>query len=155
MLICYLSWAKLGLDYVNLAFLLGNISSSRVEENILRIRPKLKTTMFQWWFDQLPQRPLLLADTPFPHIALLVDATTTPCFHPRGCFEDAKVYYNTKNKIYGLKTEVAVTAQPPYFALISLLWFQELSMILNFLREAFSGLELPYKATSRACSVVR
>ena len=71
--------------------------------------------MFQRWFDQPPQRPLPLADTPFPHVALLVDVTTTPCFCPRGRFEDEKVYYDAKNKIYGLKTEVAVTAQPPYF----------------------------------------
>ena len=71
--------------------------------------------MFQQWFDQPPQHPLPLADTPFLHVALLVDATTTPCFRPRGRFEDAKAYYDAKNKIYSLKTEVAVIAQPPYF----------------------------------------
>ena len=32
-------------------------------------------------------------------------------------FEEAKVYFDGENKIYGLKKEVAVLAQKPHFAL--------------------------------------
>ena len=92
MLVCFQSWAKLGLDYVNLAFLLGDISSSHVEDNIAQIRPKLRSTMTQKWFDQPPQHPCPLAKTPFPHIALFVDATTTPCFQPKAGFDKAKIF---------------------------------------------------------------
>ena len=73
MLVCYLSWAKLSLDYLKLSVVLGSISASRLEDNIGRIRPVLKTTLFQKWFDS-PLRPRPLAGSPFPEVALIVDA---------------------------------------------------------------------------------
>lgn len=114
MLVCYLSWAKLGLDYLKLSVVLGGISASRLEDNIGRIRPIMKKTLFQKWFDS-PARPRPLSESPFPHVALLVDAHTTPCYRPKAPFDEAKIYYDYKNHTYGLKTEVAVSAQPPHF----------------------------------------
>jgi len=115
MVVCYLSWAKLGIDYVKLSVLLGSISASHLEDNIGRVRPILKVALFHKWFDSPVPRPLPLLETPFPHVALLVDAHTTPCYHPKAPFNEAKIYYDAKNHIYGLKTEVAVSAQSPHF----------------------------------------
>ena len=114
MIVCYLAWAKLGCDYPKLALLLGGISATRLEDNIKQIRPVLKDTLIQKWFDS-PQRPRPLTDTPFPHVALLVDAHTMPCYRPKAQFDEAKIYFDGKNQIYGLKTEVAVSAQAPYY----------------------------------------
>ena len=75
----------------------------------------MKLALFQKWFDSPPQRLCPLLETPFPHVALLVDAHTTPCFCLKAPFEEAKIYYDAKNHTYGLKTEVAVSAQPPHF----------------------------------------
>ena len=82
MIVCYLAWAKLGCDYPKLALLLGGISATRLEDNIKQIRPVLKDTLIQKWFDS-PQRLRPLTDMPFPHVALLVDAHTTPCYRPK------------------------------------------------------------------------
>ena len=114
MIVCYLAWAKLGCDYPKLALLLGSISTTWLEDNIKRIRPVLKAALQQKWF-VTPQRPRPLSDTPFPHVALLVDAHTTPCYRPKASFDEAKIYYDAKNKMYGLKTEVAVSAQAPHY----------------------------------------
>jgi len=38
-------------------------------------------------------------------------------FRPRGRFEEAKIYFDGKNKIYAIKKEVAVLAYPPYYGL--------------------------------------
>ena len=114
MVVCYLAWAKLGVDYLKLSVILGGISASRLEDNIKRIRPILKKAMVQKWFDS-PARPRPLLDSPFPHVALLVDAHTTPCYRPKAPFDEAKIYYDSKNHTYGLKTEVAVSAHHLYY----------------------------------------
>jgi hypothetical protein len=116
MIVCYLAWAKLGCDYPKLALLLGGISTTQLEENIKQIRPVLKAALIQKWFDS-PQRPCPLSDTPFPHVALLVDAHTTPCYCPKAPFDEAKIYFDGKNRIYGLKTEVAVSVQAPHYCM--------------------------------------
>jgi hypothetical protein len=46
---------------------------------------------------------------------LLVDAHTTPCYHPKAPFDEAKIYFDRKNRIYGLKTEVAMSVQAPHY----------------------------------------
>ena len=84
MLICYLSWAKLGIDYIQLAMHFGNdITLSQVEENICRIRPVLKDSLSKKWFDLVPARLRPLAESPFPQVALIVDSHTPPCFCQR------------------------------------------------------------------------
>jgi hypothetical protein len=70
--------------------------------------------MVQKWFDS-PAQPCPLLDSPFPHVALLVDAHTTPCYRPKAPFDEAKIYFDNKNHTYGLKTEVAVSAQHLYY----------------------------------------
>lgn len=49
-------------------------------------------------------------------IGLLLDSTSIEVYR-KGRFEEAKHYWDGKNHIYALKKEVAVLAQPPYFAL--------------------------------------
>lgn len=114
MLLCYLMWARLGVDYAVLAVAIGNITASRVEDNINRIRPLLKAALSEKWFDS-PMRPSPVNDSPFPHCALIIDGHTTACFRPKARFNDAKTYWDGKNKIYGLKTEVAIRATAPHY----------------------------------------
>ena len=97
---------KLGIDYIQLAMHLGNdITPSQVEENIRRIRPVLKDSLSKKWCDPVPACPRPLAESPFPQVALIVDSHTTPCFCPKAPFEEATIYFNGKNKVYGLKSE--------------------------------------------------
>lgn len=114
MLVCYLAWFKTGADYTVLACVLGDITASRVEDNINRIRPLLRSALSQKWL-QFPVRPVPLSGTIFPYVALLIDNHTTQCNRPRAPFNEAKIYYDGKNRIYGLKTEIAVTASAPHY----------------------------------------
>jgi hypothetical protein len=114
MLLCYLMWARLGLDYAVLAVAIGDITANRVEDNINRIRPILKSALSEKWFDS-PLRPLPLRDSPFPHCALIVDSHTTACYRPKARFGEAKIYWDGKNRVYGIKTEVAVRATAPHY----------------------------------------
>ena len=43
----------------------------------------------------------------FPEVALIVDSTLQPCYHPSLSFNDAKVFYSGKHRTYGLKKETA------------------------------------------------
>jgi hypothetical protein len=56
-----------------------------------------------------------LVDSPFPHVGIIIDNHTTQCYHPKVSFDEAKIYYDGKNHIYGLKSEVVVSATPPYY----------------------------------------
>jgi hypothetical protein len=90
-----------------------NLSVNRLSENIARIRPILNAALKKHWRPLLP-RPHTQSNRHLPYAALIIDATTTQCFRPEGLFEQSKTYYDGKNRIYGLKTEVAVTACAPY-----------------------------------------
>ena len=46
-----------------------------------------------------------------------MDVNAIEVFRPKGRFEEAKIYWDAKNKMYSLKFEVAITATPPYYAL--------------------------------------
>ena len=72
--------------------------------------------MFQKWFNSLSQ-PHPLLESPFPHVVLLVHVHTTPCYHPKAPFDEAKIYYDYKNHTYGLLTEVVVSTQHPYYCM--------------------------------------
>lgn len=114
MLLCYLAWLKLGVDYAVLSCVLGDISASRLEDNIIRIRPHLRSALNEKWL-RLPSRPVPLRGTVIPHVALIIDNHTSECYRPKASFEEAKIYFDAKNKVYGLKTEVAVSAHEPHF----------------------------------------
>jgi hypothetical protein len=62
-------------------------------------------------------RPLPLANTSYPYIALLNDSMTVETCQPGGPFEEVKSYFDVKNGIYGIKKEVTVSAHPPHYAL--------------------------------------
>lgn len=115
-LLCYLVWARSPeKDFDGLAAALG-VPSGRLQDNIARVRPVLNRALHSRWLEPR-QRPRPLSATVYPHIALLVDCHTTECFRPIGPFEEAKIYWDGKNSIYGLKSEVAVMASPPHFCL--------------------------------------
>lgn len=112
-LICYLAWIKLGIESSVLSKLL-DMKENRLDDNINRIRPILNMTLrFLWWSPR--SRPIFQDTSPFPHAALLIDGHTTQCHRPKAPFEEAKIYYDKKNHIYGLKNEVACDATPPHY----------------------------------------
>lgn len=114
-LLCYLIWGKLAADVDTLACLLA-IKPSRLEENISRIRPIVCATLRSEWWEHR-SRPSIQADSPFPNVALLIDAHTSSCFRPKGPFEQSKRYWDKKNHCYGVKSEVGVMAAPPHYCL--------------------------------------
>lgn len=80
-----------------------------------RIRgPFLEMLRIRWNPERFRPKPL---SGNFPFIGLIVDTTSMEVFRPRGRFEEAKIYFDGKNKIYALKKEVGVLAYPPYYAL--------------------------------------
>jgi hypothetical protein len=118
--IVLLLFYKLGCDQIRLAQLLG-IPDSTLMDCINRVRPLVKKSLAsRWWNDR--KRPQVLQGedgNDFPYIGLLVDSTSEEVFRPRARFEEAKRYWDGKNKIYALKKEVAVMAAPPHYALFS------------------------------------
>ena len=113
-LLCYLIWARAPeKDFEQLADALG-LTSSRLQDNIARVRPVLHGALLQRWCAPAP-RPEPLVGTRFPEIALLVACHTTQAFRPKAPFEEAKIYWDGKNHIYGLKSEVAVMAHAPHY----------------------------------------
>ena len=48
-----------------------------------------------------------------------MDTISVEVFRPRAEFNEAKAYFDAKNKIYALKKEVAVRAVAPHYALFS------------------------------------
>ena len=113
-LFCTLFWYKSGLTYDEVSALFHFkvktlISAMEIVPPIL-----LKTLRSRW---RVLPRPIPLSGKTFPYIDLLVDTTTMEFYRPKTRFEEAKVYFDGENKIYGLKKEVAVLAQKPHFAL--------------------------------------
>jgi hypothetical protein len=114
-LLCYTTWLKLGSDFGVLARIL-DLKESRMEDNVNRGRKILNQQLrARWWNERI--RPKPLADTPFPHAALLIDGHTTQCQRPKAPFEEAKIYWDAHNHIYGIKNEVAVTASAPHYCM--------------------------------------
>jgi hypothetical protein len=103
-LIIYLAWAKSGLDYSILAKLLG-LKESRCENDVRRMRPLLHAT--DTWFTHRAH-PTIVEESLYPHVALLIDNLIIQCFRSKDKFTETKTYFDRKNKIYGLKSEVAV-----------------------------------------------
>lgn len=115
--ILYTSWLKSGADIQFHAAQL-NIKSSTAAAAINRIREVLSNFLQdRWWKNRA--RPTPLQSTTYPHIALLVDSTTIETQKPLGSFNESKSFFDGKNHVYGLKKEVAVMAQEPYYALFA------------------------------------
>lgn len=99
-------------------------SESALKRAVDRSRPVLNDTLRNLWLYRR-KRPRLCSHHHFligPYAAyvrlgLAVDSTTCPIYRPKGSFADAKVYWDDKNHIYGLKKEVAVLTVPPHYAL--------------------------------------
>ena len=51
-------------------------------------------------------------------VVLLLDSHTTEFHHLKAPFNEAKIYFDGKNHIYGLKTEVAISASVPYYCVL-------------------------------------
>lgn len=116
-LLCYVVWAHFGADYAIAAKAAG-MKEGRFEDNVGRARTVLLNTLrSRWWSPR--RRPAPVPDSPWPHVALLVDTNTTEVFRPRARFEEAKIYWDGHNKIYGIKKEVAVMACAPYYCLMT------------------------------------
>jgi len=94
------------------------LAHSTLEASIQRIRPLLLEMLEETWWSAR-QRPEPLTGTVAPEVALLVDSTTIETYHPKGRFTEAKVYFDGKNKIYGVKKEIAVMAKAPHYCLFS------------------------------------
>jgi DDE superfamily endonuclease len=113
--LCYLIWATTAAHMDKLATLLG-MKTNRFEDNIGRIRPILNTFLKSKWWDPR-KRPTPSNHPLFPHAALLIDVHTTEAFRPKAPFEEAKFYWDGKNKIYGIKNEVAVGVNEPHYCM--------------------------------------
>jgi len=115
--LCYMSWARFGLDY-DIAAQACSIKAGRFEDNCARVRPVLLALLrSRWWAPR--RRPTPLADSTWPHVALLVDSNTTQVYRPRAPFQESKRYWDSHNHVYGIKKEVAVMATPPYYCMFS------------------------------------
>lgn len=115
-LIHYLMWLKTGMNYATLSKLVGLKGTSRIEDNINRVRGHLIHTLSaKWWTNR--RRPRFFDDNRFPMVGLIVDAHTIQICPPKMNHRDAKVYFDGKNRVYGFKTEVAVMRQPPHYCL--------------------------------------
>jgi hypothetical protein len=69
-----------------------------LEDNIKCIRPILNACLKSKWWN--PQQQLSSCHNPlFSHAALLIDVSTTEAFCPKAPFEEAKFYWDGKNKI--------------------------------------------------------
>jgi len=116
-LLCYLIWARSASQFADLAAKV-QMTESRVEDNIARVRPLLNATLqATWWKERV--RPEPLVGTDFPHVAVLIDSTTIQVFRPKAPFEEAKIYWDGKNKLYGVKAEVVVTAMKPHYCMFA------------------------------------
>eukprot|EP01112_Ceratiomyxa_fruticulosa_P024316 TRINITY_DN989_c0_g1_i1.p1 TRINITY_DN989_c0_g1~~TRINITY_DN989_c0_g1_i1.p1 ORF type:complete len:183 (+),score=34.81 TRINITY_DN989_c0_g1_i1:554-1102(+) len=111
--VLYLIWAHNGFDIDKLAGWL-RYQTTTVSNAINRIRPLLHQYLTHFWTSSR-RRPRPVPFSSLSHIGLLMDSTSVEVFRPTGCFEEAKKYWDGKNKNYALKVEVAVMASAPHF----------------------------------------
>ena len=111
-LLCYLTHIHLDTEDDVLAKALG-LGIAQFSSNIERVRPILHSALGTKW-PALAPRPLDDDQRPLPEVGLLIDSTTTECFRPKGRFGEVKHYWDGHHKVYGMKTEVAVTSARPH-----------------------------------------
>ena len=113
-LIIYLMWLSISCSQSQLAKTLGLLQST-LSRTLDKIRPALNDVLMQRFSH--PPRPVVDPLSPFPHVALLVDATTVEIPTPALSFSEKKSYYDGHHHCYSMKIEVAVSPHPPHFAL--------------------------------------
>jgi len=91
-----------------------HIKLTTLRDTITRIRPILLQTLETRWKNK--DRPQVLEGV-LQHAAIAVDSTSFEVYRPHGRFEEAKIYFDGKNRIYALKKEVVVKIKPPNYAL--------------------------------------
>lgn len=111
-----LMWLKLGGDYATLSSMVHQ-KVATLATTLDRVRPIILAALRKRW-ENLP-RPIPLQNPTFPYIGLVVDSTSIPVYRPMGPFNEAKIYWDTKNHMYALKKEVAVMAAPPHYGLFA------------------------------------
>ena len=116
-ILTYLSWAKFALEY-KLGARLSGMKAGRYEEDVDRGRRVLLAGLKERWWDSR-QRPVPLTGTIFPHVGILIDTQTTETFRPKVLFSEAKIYWDEKNHVYGIKKEVGVMAHEPHYCLFT------------------------------------
>jgi len=117
-IILLLHWLKTGLDFKTIAANSG-YGETATRSAIMRAKDALFGLLIEKWWAEPLVRPVPLEGTAYPFIGLVCDSTSTEVFRPAGRFEEAKVYWDGKNKIYALKKEVAVLACSPHYAIFS------------------------------------
>jgi len=116
-IIIYLFWLSTGSKF-SLLSKIFNFGEGAINSALSRVRqPLLEFLSSRWWNER--RRPVPLPSRGFPFIALLCDSTSVEVHRPVGRFEEAKIYFDAKNRIYALKKQVAVMATSPHFALFS------------------------------------
>lgn len=114
-LLLYLVWLKSGSPYSKLSSIFG-LSESRLEDDLNRVRGPLHDALVEkWWANR--RRPKRIPGGVDQEVGLIIDGHTTEIATPKMTYQDAKVYYDGKNHIYGYKNEIAVAIQPPHFCL--------------------------------------
>jgi len=127
-LLLLLHWLKTGSDFAQIATNSG-YGECAVRTAILRAKDALLEFLKEKWWG-VKQRPVPLESSPHPFIGLICDSTSTEVYRPMAHFEEAKVLWDGKNKMYALKKEVCVMASVPHYAL--------------FTSSAFAGAEHDY-----------
>ncbi len=102
----------MGLDFKTIA-----VSSGYGETATRSAIYRAKDALEKWWTQLDRQVPL--EGTNYNYVGLVCDSTSTEVFRPVGRFEDAKTYWDGKNKIYALKKDVCVRAAPPHYVVFS------------------------------------
>jgi len=113
----FLVLLKSGDEYLKLGHIL-DVNPSTLEESIQRTRPVILAALKEKWWESR-RRPTPIKDSNFPFLGLIVDVNSSPVYHPKTQFHEARHYFDGKNKYYSLKKEVAVMAHVPHYALFS------------------------------------
>ena len=111
-------WLKSGCS-ISLMSAFLNLKPSTTSASLNRIRSvALATLKAEWWTHR--KRPVPYSLNPsYKHIALLVDSCSFQINNPVGPFESCRSYFDGKQRIYALKKEISVLANPPHYAMFS------------------------------------
>jgi hypothetical protein len=113
--VLYLMWLKSAITYNQLG-LIAEMSDNMVEDNLNRVRyPLFEVLRRRWWNNR--QRPKIRANSSLPPLGLIIDAHTVEIGVPQTDFRMAKRWFDGKNRIYGIKVEVAVSSAAPHYCM--------------------------------------
>jgi hypothetical protein len=92
------------------------IPSSTLLKAINRVRHLVHLVLSEKYTNNR-KRPQPFENATFPYVALGFDHTTFEIQKPVGKFRENKVYFDKKNKIYGMKKGIAIQSNSPNYAL--------------------------------------